>query len=121
QTNSKRADQEYDRKVTELWFFFRLLVQGEQIKNLDDETATEFCRRWYDMKGAFISLETKAKMKERTRKSPDLADNAVILARLFFERGQLKLTRVTSEAGETQWGKFQRARSVESVYELAHF
>jgi hypothetical protein len=38
QTNPKRADQEYDRRVTELWFFFRLLVQNEQV-GLDDETA----------------------------------------------------------------------------------
>jgi hypothetical protein len=27
QTNPKRADQEYDRRVTELWFFFRLLTE----------------------------------------------------------------------------------------------
>lgn len=120
QTNRKRADQEYDRAVTELWFFFRLLVQNEQVKGLDTETATEFCRRWYDMKGAFISLETKGKMKERTRKSPDLADNAVIMARLFHVRDRLALTKPVYDATyKSRWEKFQKARSIEATYEFS--
>ena len=53
-TNSKRCDEEYDRKVTQLWFFFRLLVLNEQIKGLDYETAAEFCRRWWEMRGAYV-------------------------------------------------------------------
>jgi len=119
QTNTKRADQEYDRKVTELWFFFRLLVQNEQVRGLDDETSTEFCRRWYEMKGPYISIETKAKMKERTRKSPDLADNAVILAQLFYARDHLRLTKVDAQVqGETSWSKFQKSRSLEGVYDM---
>lgn len=118
QTNPKRADQEYDRRVTELWFFFRLLVQNEQIRGLDDDSAMEFCRRWYEMKGPYISLETKAKMKERTRKSPDLADNAVIMAELFKLRAGLRLTKVAAETqGETGWARFQRKRSLEPMYE----
>ena len=118
ETNKKRCDEEYDRKVTELWFFFRLLVQHEQIKNLDQETATEFCRRWYDMRGPYISIETKSKMKERTRKSPDLADNAVIAAELFKARGGLRLSKVTNEfvQYESIWQKFQKARSLEATY-----
>ena len=46
--------EEYDRKVTQLWFFFRLLVLNEQIKGLDYETAAEFCRRWWEMRGAYV-------------------------------------------------------------------
>jgi len=121
QTNPKREDQEYDRQVTSLWFRFRLLVQNGQIRGLDDDTAHEFCRRWYEMKGAFISLETKAKMKERTRKSPDLADNSVIGARLAAERCGLKLTKVEYEGTyqDSTWKKFQRKRALESSYEAA--
>lgn len=122
QTNPKRADQEYDRRVTELWFFFRLLVQNEQIKGLDIETATEFCRRWYELKGPYIAIETKAKMKERTRKSPDLADNAVIMAELFYRRDNLRLTKSDPEEitrYATSWSKFQKARSLEANYEFA--
>jgi hypothetical protein len=116
-TNPKRADQEYDRRVTELWFFFRLLVQNEQVRGLDEGTATEFCRRWYTMRGPYISIETKAKMKERTRMSPDLADNAVIMAELFRQRGHLALTKTQSEfhTGST-WSAFQKKRSLEATY-----
>jgi len=118
QTNPKRCDQEYDRRVTELWFNFRLLVQNGQVKGLDQETATEFCRRWYDMRGPYISIETKKKMKERTRKSPDLADNAVIGAELFRQRDHLTLARIEFEPGyQSRWGKFQKERSIESFYE----
>jgi hypothetical protein len=79
-TNPKRADEEYDRRVTELWFFFRLILLNEQIRGLDPESAMEFCRRWWTMRGNYISLETKAKMKDRTRHSPDLADADVVTA-----------------------------------------
>lgn len=122
QTNTKRADQEYDRVVTELWFFFRLLVQNEQIKGLDQETATEFCRRWYDMKGPYISIETKALMKERTRKSPDLADNAVVIARLAHLRLGLRLEAVRFDPEyNSMWDRFQKARSLESFYEASAY
>ena len=70
------------------------------------------------MKGPYISIETKAKMKERTRMSPDLADNAVIMAELFFRRGNLKLNKVEyTQEYETRWTKFQRKRSLEPSYE----
>lgn len=119
QTNPKREDQEYDRQVTALWFKFRLLVQNEQIRGLDDDTSHEFCRRWYEMKGSYISLETKAKMKERTRKSPDLADNAVIGARCAVERAGLKLAKIEYEPAyaDSTWKKFQRKRTLEPSYE----
>src|SRR5262249_46167022 len=104
------------------WFFFRLLVQNNQIRGLDEETATEFCRRWYDMKGPYISIETKAKMKDRTRKSPDLADNVVIGAELFRQRGGLRLTKVEYEDGRvSSWAKFQRKRNIETSYETVPY
>jgi len=122
QTNPKRADQEYDRKITELWYFFRLLVQNEQIRGLDDDTSVEFCRRFWEMKGPYISIETKAKMKERTRKSPDLADNAVIMAELFALRGGLKLNKVTYEGGgDSPWATWQKKRALEGSYETVAY
>jgi hypothetical protein len=85
-TNPKRADEEYDRRVTELWFFFRLILLNEQIRGLDPESAMEFCRRWWQLRGPYISLETKAKMKERTRRSPDIADADVVTAQVAYAR-----------------------------------
>lgn len=74
------------------------------------------------MRGPYISIETKAKMKERTRKSPDLADNAVILAQLFQERAQLKLSKVAYEgATDSQWAQWQKKRALEGSYEVAAF
>lgn len=121
QTNMKRCDQEYDRLVTELWFYFRLLVQNDQVRGLDEESATEFCRRWYDMLGPYISIETKKKMKERTRKSPDYADADVVVAQVFKRRGGLKLSKIVYADGTplNSWKEFQKKRSLVSSYEAA--
>jgi hypothetical protein len=117
-TNSRRSDQEYDRMVTDLWFYFRSLVENEQVRQLDLETATEFCRRWWKMKGSYISLEPKEKMKERTRRSPDYADAAVILGELFRTRGSLLISASTSNGQkiESPWRKFLEKRNVVSDY-----
>lgn len=119
-TNSKRCDEEYDRKVTELWFFFRMLVLNEQIKGLDYETAAEFCRRWWKMVGMYIALETKEKMKDRTRKSPDLADNAVIMAKLCAARAGLSPRDISvydaPSRGDSPWKRFLKKRNQSSEY-----
>jgi hypothetical protein len=121
QTNMKRCDQEYDRLVTELWFYFRLLVQNDQVRGLDDESAIEFCRRWYEMVGPYISIETKKKMKERTRKSPDYADADVVVSQVFKKRGGLKLAALVYADGRpvSTWKDFQMKRSLVSSYEAA--
>jgi len=119
-TNPKRADQEYDRRVTELWFFFRLLLLNEQIKGLDQETAAEFCRRWWCMKGPYVSLETKSKMKERTRKSPDDADAAAVLTQVAYARDKLLPSAVShsEDVLDSPWRRFLKKRSMESEYAL---
>ena len=117
-TNPKRADQEYDRRVTELWFFLRLLVQNGQLKALDEETASQFCRRWWELKGMYISLETKLKMKDRTRQSPDDADAVVVLAELCHSRLSLNASSVSfSETRpDSPWKKFLSKRNLVPSY-----
>lgn len=117
-TNSKRCDEEYDRKVTELWFLFRLLLLNEQIRGLDYDTATEFCRRWWEMRGNYISLETKKKMKERTRRSPDLADNAVIMTNLCNARCGLSPNEssIYEPVSDSPWKRFLRKRNISTEY-----
>lgn len=85
-TNSKRSDEEYYLRVTELWYQFRILVMNGQIRDLDHETATEFCQRKVKMRGPLIQVEPKTEMKERTKKSPDLADATVCLSELFLNK-----------------------------------
>jgi len=119
-TNPKPADQEYDRMVTFLWFFFRLLVLNGQIRGLDNDTAIEFCRRWWSMRGPMIALETKVKMKDRTRKSPDLADNAVVMSRLC----NVRLGLSPKESGtydprsrmDSPWKRFLQKRQLTTAY-----
>ena len=55
-----------------------------QIRGLDEETAVEFCQRRWKMVGRLMQVETKAEMKERTRRSPDFADATVVLTELFY-------------------------------------
>lgn len=118
-TSSKRADEEYDRMVTQLWFFFRLLLLNEQIKGLDYETAAEFCRRWWEMKGAYVSIETKEKMRDRTRKSPDLADNAVIMAQVAHKRCGISPNEFGDYTADSDspWKRFLKKRNVLTTYE----
>jgi len=115
-TNPKRCDQEYLNRVTELWFQFRILVQNGQVRGLDVETASEFCRRWWEMRGPFIMVEPKAKMKERTRKSPDLADAAVVLSELFRDRMNILRHHAISFPADSRWRKFVLDRQLESDY-----
>ena len=118
-TNPKPCNQEYDRKVTELWFFFRLLLLNEQIKGMDVESATEFCRRWWSMRGPVISIETKQKMKDRTRKSPDFADADVVTAQVAAARCGLNPNSVAYNQPtlDSPWKRFLQKRNVLSQYE----
>ena len=117
-TNSKSCIEEYDRKVTYLWFFFRLLLLNEQIKGLDFETATEFCRRWWSMRGPYICLETKAKMHERTRKSPDNADCSVVMAQVCAARCGLSPREYAynEERIDSPWKRFIQKRQLDAAY-----
>lgn len=87
----------YLYRVTELWYEFRRYVMHGQMRGLDQETAVEFCQRQHEMRGNLIMVESKKEMKLRTKKSPDLADAAVVLAELFRQRFDLR-----AETTETQ-------------------
>ncbi len=85
------ANKKWDRKVTELWFRYRERVRNGQVRGLDKTTLLEFCQRNYEDRGnGIISIETKRDMKERTHRSPDHADNAVLAEHLVRKRGIMK-------------------------------
>ena len=85
----KRCDEEYKKKITELWFSVREAIHSDQLKGLSKEVAYEGQLRIYEVKNGFTELETKDDMKERVKKSPDLFDTLAILVetarRLGFE------------------------------------
>lgn len=85
--NTIAADQEYDRKVTELWFSFREFVQADMIRGLDNETAAEFCSRLFEIRNRKTRLETKGEMKARGLSSPDRADATVCAIELLRRKG----------------------------------
>ncbi len=90
--------------VTELWFGFRQPLQSHQVRGLDQETAIEFCQRRYEMRGNLRMVEPKTEMKKRTKRSPDLADAAVVLAELFRQRGGLSAPQTTgAQRAQEQW------------------
>lgn len=108
----KPCSQEYLYKVTELWYQARTMVQNGIIRGLDTETAIEFCQRIYSMRGNLKMVESKAEMKKRTRKSPDLADATVVLLDLF-RRTQNLSSSVEGGGGQTDnaWAKFHREQA----------
>ena len=118
-TNPKPAREEYDRRVTELWFYFRLLLYNEQIRGLDEQTAIEFCRRWWKFRGPLVSLETKDKMKDRTRQSPDDADCVVVLSELCNVRCGLteSASSVYEARPDSPWKRFLAKRAILTSYE----
>jgi len=87
--NPRPAREEYYNRVTELWFRVRTLVTNGQIRGMDDSTATEFCKRTYEMRGMLIMVQTKTDMKALTGESPDLADSAAIAVELFRKKMNL--------------------------------
>lgn len=119
ENNPKRADLEYDRKITELCFRFRTLVLNGQVRELDLDTAGEFCQRKFGMKGNFMSVETKTDMKVRTRKSPDLMDDALIGAELFRRRGLLGASMPQAIVQKKNWIEQINKHDVSSDYSVA--
>ena len=89
--NPKPARQEYDRRITELYFAFREFVQADMIRGLDGDTAQEFCQRHFEIKGSGdgkrYSVEKKADWKKRGLPSPDLSDCAVTGIELLRRKG----------------------------------
>lgn len=85
--NPRPAKDEYDRRVTELYFAFREYVQADVIRGLDQETAREFCQREFEIKGKKYSVMTKTELKAEGKPSPDFSDNAVLGTELLRRKG----------------------------------
>jgi hypothetical protein len=109
--DSRPCNEAYDRKVTELWFSMRKWVVEERVGGMDMETRQEFCARMFDDSKRKISVETKTVMKQRTGKSPDLADAAVVLLDLVRKTAVLE-PRATKV--DKVWEKL--VREADSIY-----
>lgn len=98
QNRLKRCNEQYRKLVTELWMVFRLAVESDQIRGLPQSVMDEFCmRQWDRVAGDKIEVESKIEMKMRTRKSPDLADWAVIILEMARRLG-FQISKLGSES-----------------------
>jgi len=110
---TEKADELYDRRITELWFAMKSYVEAGQIRGLDALTVEEFSSRLYEWKGRKISLETKKDYKKRMGTedgptgSPDRADAAAIILEvartLGFHPNAREIQGDDQGDWETQW------------------
>jgi hypothetical protein len=106
QRRLKLCYEEYSKFVTELWFTVRYAIESNQIRELAREVAEEGAQReWIEVSGGRTELETKADMKERTGRSPDLFDQLCVGVEGARRKGFniSKLANQESEAANNQW------------------
>jgi len=90
----KRCDEEYSKFVTEMWFSTREAIESQQIRTLPREVAYEGQLRLFEVvSGNRVEVETKADMKARVKKSPDLYDWFAIAVEGARQRG-FKINRI---------------------------
>lgn len=69
----------YSKFITELWYSVRYAIEARQFRGLTKEAMWEFCaREWKMTPGNKVEVESKVEMKEKTGRSPDLADAVAV-------------------------------------------
>lgn len=94
----------YSKFVTELWFSVRMSVESAQFRGITEEAVTEFSQReWKMVSGNRIEIESKAEMKLKCGRSPDLAD--AIAVGLFGARQRgFQITKLSTLAPKLKRG-----------------
>ena len=106
----------YDRKVTELWFTVKEMLKAGQLKGLDPDSISQFCRRTYDYRGKKIILETKADCKKRINRSPDDADCIAVMCYVAEQRGMvIQAGGVSAAKRGNRW--LDEARKFDELYD----
>lgn len=103
-TDKRTGKEAYVNRASELWFGIKPLIRSGQISGLDADTIIELCARSYTDRGGRVEIETKERMKQRTKRSPDRGDSYGIcldVARLkhgltAMERPPVKNTKTTT-------------------------
>ena len=100
-TDRSPSDERYANRVSEIWFSTKELMRTGQVRGICKDLAREMCERKYTTdkgSGVRLRIEPKSDMKERTGRSPDVADSAFIMVDLARQR--LGLTASSSGYGE---------------------
>lgn len=129
--DKKPARQLFDRKVTELWYSFRLAVQNRKVRgmNLASKYVKQLCeRRVIQDEQRRWKVEKKADMKKRTKRSPDDGDAQCLCHVAARSAGLSKDTSLLSEPvqrthiirmgdeGEEARGRYQRQHTKRRTY-----
>ena len=104
----------YQKFITEMWFRIRLIVEGAQFRGMREAAMMEFCQREWRMVGANkIEVEPKSDMREKTGRSPDIADAIAVgvegAVRLGF-RIDVPVAK-THKASDDKWKNELREKS----------
>jgi hypothetical protein len=123
-TNQRRlllCSEYYMNFVTELWYSLRFAIEAGQIRNLPESVLEELCMRQWDKKNFKVQVEPKSGtaerpgMKQRTGRSPDLADWFAIAVEGARRRGFniSRLANADSETANLEWLDELRRKSRE--------
>lgn len=93
----------YDRRVTELWYSCRNLLQSGLLKGLPEESCIEFCNRQFSDEKRKIRLDTKVECKKKIGHSPDNADAVVVLSELARSRLGVMASSRVGQQFQQQW------------------
>lgn len=84
----KKCSEHYSKFVSEAWFSVRYVIESGQMREFPEGCMKEMCARKYsDVAGDKIEVEPKAKLKERTGKSPNKGDAFAIALEGARQRG----------------------------------
>ena len=121
----KLCSEHYSKFVTELWFSVRYAIESGQVRELPEDVAFEgFQREYKEVAGNKIEVETKADMKERTGRSPDLFDWLVTAVEGARRRG-FKIQQLGVEFSEVRGNNYldelaERHKKLWSDKQLTH-
>lgn len=78
----------YSKKITELWYSVRLIIEAGQFRGMTKDVMNEGCAREFKRVGANkVEVESKEEMKTKTGYSPDLFDALCIGCEGARQRG----------------------------------
>ena len=94
----KRCDEHYQKRISELWFSSRYVIECGQMRGLTQSVIDEGCLRYYMVvNGGKLEVESKIDMKQRIGRSPDEFDVLCIGIEGCRQRG-FKIRRLNEDA-----------------------
>lgn len=116
-TDPRPAKQICKNRVTELWYRVAKMVQDKALRELDGQTAREFCTRQFKLEGEKKCVESKDEMKKRTKGvSPDDADPVAGLCDMFEQENGVGGNSQIDQQFAGEWNKIAESKRVKKRY-----